>query len=363
MILLNPGPVTLTSQVRAALAERDVCHREPEFADLTMGIAGKLEQVHTGPESAESSYRAVLISGSGTAAVESMLATFAPTEELTLVVTNGVYGERMATMLERQRKPFVADSTGWTTPLDTASIASSIRTGRFSAVAVVHHETTTGTLNDLDLIAAASREAGCAFLVDAVSSFGGEDVAINRWRPLAVAGSANKCLHGAPGLSFVLIDDADARARVSHAPVLYLDLEHYRGQRNGGHSPFTLPTHVAFALDSALDAHAKNGGWEVRRDGYRRLTTIVRDGLGDLGLTALVDVKRSASMLTAFRLPSDIKYDRLHDDLKRDGFIVYAGQGSLAGRVLRVATMGDIDSMDMRGFVSCVAGAIAFQRM
>ena len=359
MILLNPGPVTMAPHVRAALAEQDVCHREVEFADLTVSIAKRLEKVHAGDAS---SYRAVLLAGSGTAAVEAMLATYAPSDGTTLVIVNGVYGERMTEMLALQGKPHHADRTEWTTPLDTGRIAGAICSGGFGAVAVVHHETTTGTLNDLDAIAASCTKAGVALLIDAVSSFGGEDVATERWRPLAVAGSANKCLHGAPGLSFVLIDDADERAQVSHARVLYLDLERYRSQRGNGASPFTLPTHVAFALDRALDEHAAAGGWRTRREHYWALTTLVREGLGSFGFTPLALTSGAASMLTAFWLPAGVDYRRLHDDLKRSGFIVYAGQGSLAGRVLRVATMGDLLEADMMDFIAATDAALNLQK-
>jgi 2-aminoethylphosphonate-pyruvate transaminase len=359
MILLNPGPVTMVSYVRAAMAEQDVCHREVEFADLTVSIAERLEQVYGGDAT---SYRAVLLAGSGTAAVEAMLATYAPSDKSTLVIANGVYGERMTRMLELQRKPHEVDHTEWTTSLNTERIARTIRTGRFGAVAVVHHETTTGTLNDLDAIAASCAEVGAALLIDAVSSFGGEDVATERWRPLAVAGSANKCLHGAPGLSFVLINDSDKRARGSHAPVLYLDLEQYRDQRDCGESPFTLPTHVAFALNRALEVHASEGGWRTRREHYRTLTALVRESLVGFGFTPLVNATSAASMLTAFWLPTEVDYARLHNDLKRNGFIVYGGQHSLAGKVFRVATMGDLSESVMTDFINEVEEAVNAQR-
>ena len=342
----------MSEAVRAALAARDVCHREPEFAQLTLSILRRLEAVHP---VAQRDYRATLLSGSGTAAVEAMIATYAPRDWATLVVSNGVYGERMARMLAQQQKPSVVHETDWLEPIDVGTVASRIGSERFGAVAVVHHETTTGTLNPLDDIAAACVQAGVPLLIDAVSSFGGEEIPFDRWRPLAVAGTANKCLHGAPGLSFVLANHDDARALESHAPSLYLDVTVYKGQQDDGNSPFTLATHVASALDRALDEHAADGGWGGRRTQFHTRSRIVREGLEDAGFKMLIPDERASSMLSAFTLPEGVDYTVLHDGLKSRGYIVYAGQGRLNDRIMRVATMGHLTRTDIEGFVAAVS--------
>lgn len=346
----------MSDNVRSAMAARDVCHREPEFAALTISILRRLEAVHP---TVQKDYRATLLSGSGTAAVEAMIATYAPRDRPTLVISNGVYGERMARMLAQQQKQFVLHETDWLEPIDVGTVVAKIDSERLGAVAVVHHETTTGTLNPLDGIAAACEQADVPLLIDAVSSFGGEELPFDCWRPLAVAGTANKCLHGAPGLSFVLVNQDDSRARESHAPVLYLDVTTYAGQQRDGSSPFTLPTHVAFALDRALDEHSSDGGWEGRRTQFRARSHIVREGLEDVGFGMLIPEERASSMLSAFQLPQGVDYAGLHDGLKSRGYIVYAGQGRLGGHIMRVATMGDLTQADMEGFVSAVDGVLS----
>ena len=103
--LLNPGPVTLTPRVRAALGRPDLCHREPEFAALQNDLRQRLLRVYEG---AEARYSAVLITGSGTAAVEAMVGSLVPRGGRALVVVNGVYGERIAAMLDAQGKTFAS---------------------------------------------------------------------------------------------------------------------------------------------------------------------------------------------------------------------------------------------------------------
>lgn len=358
MILLNPGPVTLSDGVRAALRHEDLCHREPEFAQITQEVLQRLARVH--PDAADR-YASVLLTGSGSAAVEAMLSTFAPADRTTLVVCNGVYGERMAQMLARQRKPHRAVVRAWEQAPDTAQLAEALDAcPDAAAVAVVHHETTTGRLNDLDGIAELCRQRGVRLLIDAVSSFGGEDIPLARWSPLAVAGTANKCLHGAPGVSFVLAQRAALEARQGHATTLYLDLENYHAaQSGGGWSPFTQAVHVVLALRQALREFEAEGGWQARRAAFAARSDAVGRCLGALGVRPILEAPDRASMLRTYRLPADRAYAELHDRLKARGFVIYAGQGRLAADVFRIATMGDIGPADLDRLLAALRDVLA----
>src|SRR5512134_2222446 len=149
-ILLNPGPVTLTERVRAALTRGDWCHREPEFAALMQEINARLVQVHP---ALSAGYSAATLAASGTGAVEAMLAAFAPEGVATLVVENGVYGERMTRMLEAHRRPHQALPHGWTEAVDVGAIETALaRNPGITHLAIVHLETTTGRWNDLDAV-------------------------------------------------------------------------------------------------------------------------------------------------------------------------------------------------------------------
>ncbi|MDB5866426.1 MAG: 2-aminoethylphosphonate aminotransferase [Betaproteobacteria bacterium] len=344
MILLNPGPVTLTARVRQALNTDDMCHREPEFAALTLDVLRALESVYDGG----GEYAAVMLSGSGTCAVEAMLSTFASKTRPTLVVCNGVYGERMASMLARQGKPAASVTVPWAEGIDVAKVEAHLDAHPDTAhVAVVHNETTTGRLNDLTALAALCEARRVGLLIDAVSSFGGEALPMGDWKPLAIAGTANKCLHGAPGVSFVLARRDVLETGESHSTSLYLDLSTYYREQLKGWSPFTQAVHVVAALCEALREFQDQGGWAARNRLYVRRSTRVRRVLADAGVETMIPIKACSSMLTAFSLPKDADYTRLHDELKDQGFVIYAGQGPLAGRVFRIATMGDIGEAEL----------------
>jgi 2-aminoethylphosphonate-pyruvate transaminase len=339
-ILLNPGPVTLSPRVRAALGRGDWCHREPEFAQLMQDINARLAAVYP----ALAGFTAATIAASGTGAVEAMLASFAPADSETLVVANGVYGERMARMLKAQGKPHSVLAHDWVHAIDPAGIAKALeQPGKFTHLAVVHLETTTGRLNDLDVIGGLCRERGVTLLLDAVSSFGAERIEGEAWNLGALAATANKCLHGAPGLSFVLAAGALWHRKPVPAGSLYLDLRAYHaGQHDRGYSPFTLPVQIAFALQEALVEHAEQGGAPARLSTYQQRADRVRAALVAGGVTPLLEAGASSPVLVSWRLPAGCSYESLHDALKALGYVIYAGQGSLGPEIFRIAHMGDI---------------------
>src|SRR3989442_1726800 len=170
-ILLNPGPVNVSARVREALNGPDLCHREPEYFDLQDAIRARLLQVFDAPAA---DYSSVLLTGSGTAMVEAVVSSGVSATGRLLVVQNGVYGERIAAIARLHAIAHDVVEGGWTERPQLDTIASRLQDGRYEALAIVHHETTTGLLNDLPAVVALCRRAGVRVLVDAVSALAGE---------------------------------------------------------------------------------------------------------------------------------------------------------------------------------------------
>ncbi len=345
--LLNPGPVTLTPRVREALVRGDLCHREPEFADLQLDVRARLERVY--PEAA-STHRAVLLTGSGTAAVEAMVGSCVPRGGRALVVANGVYGDRMAAMLAAQGKEAVMASADWLQPMDLAAAEKALASDpAITHVLAVQHETTTGRRNDIAALGALCTKYGRPMLLDAVSSFGAEPIDFEAWGVEAAAATANKCLHGVPGVSFVLVREAVLTGRASGATSVYLDLHRHWKEQPRGWSPFTQSVQCMFALQEALAEFEEAGGWQARAATYATRARQVRTVLSALGVELFLADGPTASsdILTAFAVPSWVSYDTLHDRLKDAGFIIYAGQGPYLGKMFRIAVMGDLSPADL----------------
>jgi 2-aminoethylphosphonate-pyruvate transaminase len=382
MFLLNPGPVTLTERVRRSLLQPDLCHRESEFYDLQDEARARLLATY---DLDPQEWAAVLMTASGTAAVESMVAALVPEAGRILIVENGVYGERIAQICARYRVAHERVIGSWMDAPDLDAIAAKLdgarpdalkrdaagldaagsdalerdATGlgavsgaRFTHLAVVHHETTTGRLNDLQSLAALCRARGMQLLVDGVSSFGAEAIDFDDPVLSAVAATANKCLHGVPGASFVVVRRRALEQAASRA--YYLDLGRLARLQDQRNTPFTPAVHVYYALVEALREYAEEGGREARYRRYAALAEQVRAGLDSLGVATVVPPDHSSVVLRAYRLPAGISYATLHDALKTDGFVIYAGQGDLSKTLFRISTMGNLAAADIdRLIASC----------
>jgi 2-aminoethylphosphonate-pyruvate transaminase len=343
-LLLNPGPVTLSERVRQALLREDLCHRELDYRALQRDVQQRLSRVYP---HAEESYLPILLTGSGTAAVEAMLGSLVPSDGRVLVLANGVYGERMATMLARQGKAHEVLPAPWTATIDLAAVERRLENGGVSHVAAIHHETTTGRLNPIAALGALCRRYQVALLLDAVSSFGAEEIDFEEWGIEACAATANKCLHGIPGTAFVMVHK-DALKRPSGAVSLYLDLHAYAKGWESGEPPFTPAVHSLYALQEALREFAEAGGQVQRRARYRLLAQTVMQGLQRMGIRPFLDQEADYScVLASYHLPAGIGYETLHDRLKDAGFVIYAGQGSFNGSMFRISTMGDLTDSDI----------------
>src|SRR5262245_6905598 len=156
MILLNPGPVNVSPRVRAALLRDDLCHREPECEELLARIRDRLLSAFV----PAGGFTAVLLTGSGTAALEMAVTSVLSERGRLVVVANGVYGERVAAMAAAAHLPHTVVESDWLAPPDLAAVERALLQPDVEAVAVVHHETTTGLLNPVGQIGRLARERG-----------------------------------------------------------------------------------------------------------------------------------------------------------------------------------------------------------
>lgn len=348
--LLNPGPVTLTTRVREALLKEDLCHREPEFARLQQTLREQLTRVYA---SAGQDYTTVLITGSGTAAVEMMVGSLVPSNGSALVVANGVYGERMAEILRAQGKTALLAGSEWISPMNLGKVDEilSAQPG-ISHVLAVHIETTTGRLNDIGALAEVCRKYNVPILLDAVSSFGAEKIDFTGWNLEACASTANKCLHGVPGIAFVVVRRSALTERVSGATSVYLNLFKHAEEQQRGSTLFTPSVQVCYALAEALRELCEQGGWQARHQRYRILSKRIFAALHGQAVKPLLASDAHSTVLTSYHMPAGYRYDQLHDMLKQAGFVIYAGQGQFSGEIFRIAVMGDLSDSDIDRLIS-----------
>jgi len=342
-ILLNPGPVSLSEGVRRAVTRTDLCHREAEFFNLQDQLIKALLAIYQCDPGA---WDAVLINGSGTSAVEAMIASLVPRDAQVLVLENGVYGERLSKLAAIYGIGYRVLHAPWGAEIELDALAELLAVGDLSHVVAVHHETTTGRLNPVDEIAALCVEYDVKLLLDAVSSFAAESIPFGSTSLQAIAVTANKCLHGIPGLAMVLCRPAALQQAIEPRSLsLHLPLwAEHQAKRS---TPFTPAVNAMLGLAQALQELHKQGGWQARRTRYRRLASNVAAILDKLGVRPWLPADASSCVLRSYCLPAGLSYAELHDGLKQHGFVIYAGQGDLAAQLFRVSTMGEISDYDM----------------
>ena len=354
LALLNPGPAVTSDRVHRAIAGPDACHREPEIDELLGGLRAGLRRV----AGVGDDWAVVLLAGSGTAAMEAMVAGSVRSGRRLLVCRNGVYGNRLAEIGRRLGIRVTEVRAPHVEPIDPRAVAVALEAdSTIDAVAVVHHETTTGLLNPVHEIAAASDRFGVPVLVDAISSFGVEVLHAGdgiEW----IAGTANKCLHGLPGIAFVLASQR-AVERVREVPPrsLYLDLRTYLDAEARGTVPFTPAIPAVFALNAALEELGELG-LEVRRADYLARMRRLDAGLARLGLEPVVPSEHRSASIRCLPLPGGVAYTELHDELKARGYVIYAGLGEASLTTFRICALGELAPAAMDGVVAALGDVL-----
>ncbi|HVR60318.1 MAG TPA: aminotransferase class V-fold PLP-dependent enzyme [Polyangia bacterium] len=356
-VLFSPGPVMTSARVKAALVHRDVCHRDNDYAAVVGRLQHKLRPVF----GAGDAHETLLITGSGTAAMEMAISSSVPPGKTILVVTNGAFGDRLEEIARLHELPFQTLRYPWGALPDPADVARALDADRsIAVVAMIHHETSVGLLNPVTAIGQLCRPRGVTLIVDAVSALGGEDLDVRRDCIDICYSSANKCLHSVSGVSFLCVAP-EVWPRIEAIPprVYYLDMKrHRRYLAELRQTPFTPAVSSFFALETALDELAEQGGVPARRDLYRKRALRIRRVFADLGFESLTNTGRESHTISTLRLPDFLAVDALYWGLKARGFVIYHCKGALGERHVQVANMGEISDATLDGFLAAVADVV-----
>ncbi|MGH8795214.1 MAG: pyridoxal-phosphate-dependent aminotransferase family protein [Stackebrandtia sp.] len=352
--LLIPGPVNVSERVRGAASRADVGHREAE----SLSVLQEVRQKATGVFGGGATHATVALTGSGTSALEAVLASVVPPTGHLLVLENGRFGQRLGHIAKAHRLPLTVASSAWNRPFAEAHVERLLR-GRPAAthLAVVHHETSTGLLNPVAEIAKVASDRGVVTIVDAVSSLGGEKLNVVDDRVDWCVSSANKCLESLPGVSLVCA----ARSSWSELPAgsgtFSLDLRgHWRSQELVGEPLFTPAVQLLFALNTALDLLIAEGTG-ARHARYTMLAQRLRRGLEEHGVRGVLPPSHRSATMTVGRLPDGVRFAELRDRAHRAGFAIY-GAPATFGEACGVANMGQLRVEDIDRFLEFIGSTL-----
>lgn len=349
-ILLNPGPVTTTDTVKRALLVSDICHREQEFTELLKAIRQDLlKVVHAGND-----YTTVLFSASGTGAMEACISSVVPANKKIAIINNGSYGQRMINIARRYKIDVVEIKFPYDQPVSLDIVESTLNADlAIQYLALVHHETSMGFLNPLHDIGEICHRLQRHLIVDAMSSFAGVEIDVNRDHIDFIIASSNKCLHGMPGLSFVLCKTDSVLAAQEHARSYYFDLyQQYASLESTGQMPFTPPVQIAYSFKQALDEYfLETPAGRMKR--YQNNYTHLVEGLKAFGFTCVIPASRQSHLLVTVKFPQDgnhYDFDELHDYLYYKGYTIYPKKLPIP-HTFRLACIGDLNEGEIDSFL------------
>ncbi len=357
-LLFTPGPLTTSLGVKQAMLH-DAGSWHFEFNRVVTRIREKLRDLSGAP--AASGLECVLMQGSGTFGVESVVTSVVPPRGKLLVVSNGAYGERIGAIAKAARIPhevlrFPEEQIPRVEDIDRALAADPVITN----VAAVHCETTTGILNPLLAIGRTVRRRGRVFIADAMSSFGAVPIDFEGAGIDYLISSANKCIEGVPGFSFILCRRERLMETAGWARSHSLDLhDQWRGFEKNGQFRFTPPTHALLAFDRALRELEEEGGIAARGARYAANHQALVSGAAALGFEPLLEPEVRSAIITAFRYPIDarFRFDDFYRLLSDRGMIIYPGKLTKVD-TFRIGTIGRIFPPDIVRLLSAMEAAL-----
>jgi 2-aminoethylphosphonate-pyruvate transaminase len=353
-LLFTPGPLTTSESVKRAMM-RDLGSRDAEFVELVRRIRRRLLELGN---VADAGYEAVLMQGSATFAVESVISSALPRHAKLLVLVNGAYGRRMVEIARTLGVAVEALTFPEACPVDDdAEVRQALlRDSAITHAGIVHCETSTGILNPVHEIGGVVKDLGRVLIVDAMSSFGGIPIDLAASRIDFLVASANKCLQGVPGFGFVLARRDLLMAAEGCARSLSLDLvAQLKGFERDGQFRFTPPTHTLLALWQALLELDQEGGVTARAARYAANRQVLMDGMSALGFAAYLAPEHQSNIITSFRVPvhPNFHFEEFYERLSQQGFVIYPGKVSDAD-CFRIGTIGHLFEDDIRSLLCAI---------
>ena len=351
-LLFTPGPLTTSGTVKAAML-RDAGSRDTDFLAIVRSIRARLLAI--GGAAPGGGYDCVLMQGSGTFAIESVISSAIPRDGRLLVAVNGAYGRRIAQMARIHSIQVETLDVLENRKVTAGDVAARLAASRFTHVALIHCETTTGIVNPIEEIGPAVAGAGAAFIVDAMSSFGAIPVSLNAVHADFLISSANKCIEGVPGFGFILARREALLAAKGRARTLSLDLHaQWAGLEADGQFRFTPPTHVLLAFHQALAELDAEGGVAGRAARYRRNYDTLARGMDKLGFEPYLAPEDRGYIITTYRYPAaDFRFEEFYSRLSRLGFIIYPGKLGQEP-CFRIGTIGRLDVGDIQALLDAI---------
>lgn len=355
-LLLNPGPVPITDAVREAMDAPMVSHRSAEFEATYERAQDGLEYVfeHSTPDERSTSAggTGLILNGTATMGMEAAVANLVGEGDEVVALVNGKFGRRFKRIAERhaQVTPIEVE---WGDSFDLGTVAEHV-TADTDLVTMVHNETSTGILNPVAEVGEIAGENDARFVVDGVTSIGGDVFRVDDWNVDIAITDAQKALAAPPGISALYVADSAVEGLDGERAPFYSDLEWHLRKAAQNQTPFTSAVPLFRALAVAVE-EIEEEGMEARIERHRRQAAAFRAGFSTMGLSkfpTLDGASEFSNTVTAIALPDEIRANlaEFFDAVGERNVSISGGQAHLGGEIFRVSNMGHLaDEQVLRG--------------
>lgn len=345
--LFTPGPLNTTYTVKSAML-RDLGSRDTEFIEIVKEVRNSI--LNLGKVTKDDGYESIIIQGSGTFGIESVLTSVISDKDKLLIVINGAYGFRMSNICDIHginHHNIVFDEDEFPDYEITEKIIS--ENNDITHIAIVHCETTTGILNPIDKFSEIAKKYNLTYIVDSMSVFGAIDINISELNIDFLISSSNKCVEGVPGFSFVIARKERLIESKGNARTLSLDLHsQWEGLEKDGQFRFTPPIQVILAFHQAIKELETNGGAKARELKYRSNAEIIMQSMTEIGFESYLKDEKSSYIINTFLYPEDSNFDFkvFYQKLNEKGLVIYPGKLTEKD-CFRIGNIGNLTTNDM----------------
>ena len=356
LMLMIPGPTPVPEKVLLAMAKHPIGHRSGEFSKVIAELTENLQWLH------QTKNDVLMLTASGTGAMEAAIINFLSPGDRVLVGNNGKFGERWAKLAKAFGVAVEEITAEWGKPLSVEDFRSKLQADsekNIKAVIITHSETSTGVLNDLEGINKAVKDHGEALIiVDAVTSLGACNVPVDQWELDVVASGSQKGYMIPPGLGFVAVGPKAWQAyKSAKIPRFYLDLGKYKKATDENSSPFTPPINLMYGLQAALQMQ-KEEGLEAIFKRHEKATAATRAAIKALSLPLFAPDDAASPAITAVA-PISVDAEKVRSVMKKRFDIVLAGgQDHLKGKIFRMGHLGFVSPRDILAAIASLEATL-----
>jgi aspartate aminotransferase-like enzyme len=348
-----PGPVELTPEVLSETGRPPMGHRTPDFDEILTQCWEDLKYVY------QTKNDVILITASGTAAMDAAVSSTIQEGDEFVCIGGGKFGERFSLIIKSYGGVVKEVPVEWGKTFDAEEVEKAVSDSGAKAITLTHNETSTGVLHDAETIGKIAKENGCLFIMDAITSLGGDEVKTDDWGVDICVGGSQKCLAAPPGLSMAAVSEkAWDTIENNDTKNYYLNLALYRKSLKKNTTPFTPSVNLIYGLSRALK-EIKEEGLENRIKRHRTLARATRAAVTAMNLELFADQSALSNTVTSIKIPDGMSDDDVRGEMKRRFNILLAGgQEHLKGKIFRIGHMGNVGRVELESVLSALESVL-----